>query len=160
MGAMDLARERKQLETVLQELGEKMGIGAVKLDEGGVARLLFDGATVLDLQYFADASALGMMISVQELPEECDASILRALLAAPLGSGELTPGVFPALDQQSGEVLLMRVMPLAGLSADSLADSMASLLACAEAWQKNGLPESATSGRDDDMVYAIRSRRA
>ena len=156
MGAMDLARERKQLETVLQELGEKMGIGAVKLDEGGVARLLFDGATVLDLQYFRESSALGMMISVQELPDDCDASILRALLAAPLGSGHLTPGVFPTLDQQSGEVLLMRVLPLAGLSADSLAAAMETLLLCAEAWHKNGLPETASSVLDEDMaVYAI-----
>ena len=155
MSGIDSAKQREELETLLQELGSKMGIGAVEMDASGVARLVFDGATILDLQWFGESAALGMMISIQELPEECDAKTLRAFLAAPLSSGLLTPGVFPALDSRSGEVLLMRVVGLSGLSADALASDMEALLECAEKWQSGVPTETIAQESDDKLLHAI-----
>lgn len=143
----------KNLQSTLQELGEIMGIDSVTLDEDGVARLLFDGSMVLDLQKFNESS-LGMMISVQELSEDSDAEFLRALLAAPLSSGCLLPGVFPAWDRTSGELLLMRVLPISNLTARGLASAIEGLLECADKWREGNALET-NNKSESDMTHAL-----
>lgn len=143
----------KNLQSTLQELGEIMGIDSVTLDEDGVARLLFDGSMVLDLQKLNESS-LGMMISVQELSEDSDAEFFRALLSAPLSSGCLLPGVFPAWDRTSGELLLMRVLPISNLTARGLASAIEGLLECADKWRE-GSTLKTNDKSESDMTHAL-----
>lgn len=143
----------KNLQSTLQELGEIMGIDSVTLDEDGVARLLFDGSMVLDLQKFNESS-LGMMISVQELSEDPDVEFLHALLSAPLSSGCLLPGVFPTWDKTSGELLLMRVLPISNLTARGLASAIEGLLECADKWREGNALET-NDKSENDMTHAL-----
>lgn len=143
----------KNLQSTLQELGEIMGIDSVTLDEDGVARLLFDGSMVLDLQKFNESS-LGMMISIQELSEDSDVEFLRALLSAPLSSGCLLPGVFPTWDRTSGELLLMCVLPISNLTARGLASTIEGLLECADKWREGSVLE-ANNKSESDMTHAL-----
>lgn len=143
----------ENLESALKELGEMMGIGSVVLDEDGVARLVFDGSVIVDLQKL-DALNLGLMISVQDLPEDSDSKVLRALLSAPLSSGLLLPGIFPTWDRASGELLLMRVLPILNLSARVLTSAIEGLLECADAWREGGALD-ATDETESDMKHAL-----
>lgn len=143
----------ENLESALKELGEMMGIGSVVLDEDGVARLVFDGSVIVDLQKL-DALNLGLMISVQDLPEDSDAKLLRALLSAPLSSGRLLPGIFPTWDRASGELLLIRVLPILNLSAHVLTSAIEGLLECADAWRE-GSALNATDENESDMKHAL-----
>lgn len=130
-----------------------MSIDSVTLDENGVARLLFDGSMILDLQKFNESS-LGMMISVQELSEDPNVEFLRALLSAPLSSGCLLPGVFPAWDRTSGELLLMRVLPISNLTAHGLANAIEGLLECADKWREGNVLKTIDES-ESDMTHAL-----
>ena len=102
------------VEQLLNEFGQRTGLGALSRNDEGVCRLTFDEDLVVDVEAHDDQPDLHLIALVGSLDTDASPHLLRALLAANL-LVDANAGSSLALDIYREEIVLHRQLPLAGL---------------------------------------------
>jgi hypothetical protein len=124
--------DRSQADAVVADLGARLGLAGLALDEGGVATLtLDDGALVVSIGHAPNAGALDLMISLEGV-EVTGARVAEVLLAANFGWRAAGGGACFAVEPSSGALVLQR--RCADEDGPRLHDILESLLVAAETW--------------------------
>ncbi|THF64111.1 type III secretion system chaperone [Pseudothauera rhizosphaerae] len=116
----------------IADLGQQLGIGELALNEDGVCTLsIDDGRWLVIIGYHPSEGGLRLMICVDDLIP--DAGQLAELMTAHFAWRESAGTTF-ALAPGSGALVLQRQVSDVQLAAIDLADTVALLVDCAEAW--------------------------
>jgi hypothetical protein len=118
---------------LLRALGEELGIDLVP-DEQGIYELLIDDRLPVLFQPTDDAATLVISAGLGEIPPEAMAEGCRRLLERNLGSLAST-GTGVGLSPESGNVMLMARLALAGLDAAGLAQVLEGFVLLADDWR-------------------------
>lgn len=93
------------IEDVLRELGNQMGLPNLKLDENKVCRLIFDKKFTIDIEASEDLKTVHIYSALCTIPPSNKEPLYEALLEANL-FGRGTGGAAFGVDLEMGEVLL------------------------------------------------------
>jgi hypothetical protein len=118
---------------LLRALGEELGIELVP-DEQGIYELLIDDRLPVLFQPTDDEATLVISAGLGEIPPEAMAEGCRRLLERNLGSLAAT-GTGVGLSPESGNVMLMARLALAGLDAAGLAEVLEGFVMLADDWR-------------------------
>jgi len=102
------------LDALLVELGRRLGVESLGLDEHGVCRLVFDKKLVVDLEPTDDRKHLHVTAVVGVVPPDAGPQFFRKLLAASF-VGQETGGAAFAVDELNGEIVLWQRVALDAL---------------------------------------------
>jgi hypothetical protein len=124
---------------LLQELGEAIGVGPIKLGVDGVTRLTFGEELVVDLEQLPGSEVLHLCAPVAHLDPglstKARADLMAKLLSANL-LGQDTGGATLALDSTLDEVMLWRGLAPEGLTLDGLKHALEDFLDHLDAWRQ------------------------
>lgn len=124
------------LNDLLSDLGNNIGLGPLKLDDGGVCRLVFDGDTSVDIEESGDLEHHLLMHSVVGYtPPEGRLAFYEKLLSGNY-LGRQTVGGSLALDPSTGEVLLWRSLDTAQLGVEVFASKISDFVQTARHWSR------------------------
>lgn len=127
--------ERDQVGLLLRELGQRLGLADLDLDEDGHAALAFDDVLV-DFEF--DAAQEGRLLLYAYLGEPQGgepAALLRAMLEANFfwrGTG----GATLSLERATGGAVLALPVAIAGLDYGTFERTLEGFVAAAETWMK------------------------
>jgi hypothetical protein len=130
-----------EFQDILQELGSRMGLRGLCLDDNNVCRLVFDGRLTIDIEPLPERNRLFLHSVVCPLPAEDREGLFAELLEANL-FGKATGGASFGLDANLEEILLFRELDLANLDYQGLASELEIFLQQLEIWT-----EKVRSGR-------------
>ena len=136
---------RENIDAVLQDLGERLGMPGLRLDEAGACQLLFDQRWLVTLVHVPPLASLGLHCPVTGAGEadRLPAASLLAMLKASFqgqGAGGATLCIGPGQ-----RAYLQRVMQLPEPGAARVQQALEQLLNFAETWaERLSRPESAT----------------
>ena len=133
---------------LLQHLGQSMGMAQVRLDDFGCARLMFDGALAVNLEYDGERDALHLYSEVGRLPAQMREAFLMRLLQANLFCAH-TLGATLAVDSLNEAVVLCRCVQPQQLTVALFADIVQDFVAAVEQWTQTlqtGLLNASQSG--------------
>src|ERR671916_1732744 len=138
---------REGLAQLLGEFGRSMGISGLRLNEGGLAAVAFDGDLVLHIGHESATDLAVLYIEVAPAHDRQEPGALeRRLLEANLTAAETGGGYF-ALDARNGRPFLVRRLSLRGLALPEFEAAVRDLVDAAEAWSSG--PAQAPAGIDD-----------
>ena len=122
---------RNSINTVLSELGGRLGLGHLALDEDGEAALAFDEVLV-QLELDEERRVL-KLASYLGKPQGDSARTCRQLLEASF-LGEGAAGGMLARSPGSGSIVLHHALPVAGLTLAGLETSLQAFVDTADSW--------------------------
>lgn len=99
------------IDDLMQQLGEELNLPNFRLDDNGVCRLMFEGPTIVDLEYEQETSILYVYSVLARIPNEGRENVYEQLLAANLFSRQ-TAGNVLGIALEEGEILLTRAVPI------------------------------------------------
>lgn len=136
--------------TLLSELGTLMGVSGLQFDDQGCARLVFDGATTLNLEHEAGSSRLQIYSVLGKVPLEDREHVYRLLLEGNLFGAE-TGGAALAIDGLENEIVLFRTLEGDGITGAAFADVVGHFVDAAEDWTARlaGASMTAPGARQD-----------
>lgn len=140
------------LQNFLSELGSQMGLPSLKLDAQGLARLVFDGRIVIDIEDDADARCVHLYSVLGSLPAEGREALYEQLLGANLfGTG--TGGAVFAVDTLQNEIVLSRTLSTDRLDFTAFSQALESLVNQVESWtgRLNAPAAEARETSDSDL---------
>lgn len=120
---------------VLAELGNRVGLDGLALDDRGLCRLVFDQHLIVDLEADPDGHTVHLHGIVAPLPPEGREALYEQLLDANLADSS-TGGAHFALDRQRGEILLERALDMDRHDYQDLVNVLESLVNHLESWQE------------------------
>ena len=120
-------------EQLLADLGGRIGLSQLALDENGRCRLMFDGAVAVDLELDSETGRLHLYAVLGPVPAEGAEQVFRRMLSQHL-FGQRTGGACYGLDELSGELLLFTTVDPEATDGLAFQAAVANLLAQAEAW--------------------------
>ena len=110
-----------------------MGLPDFALNDEGMARLEFDGHTIVDFEYEQELDCLHLYSMLDRLPSEATEEVYYQLLVGNLFARQ-TRGAILAISPLEQEIVLTRTIPLAKLEYQEFADILGSFIAAAEEW--------------------------
>ncbi len=120
--------------SVLQALGQKLGIAGLSLDAKGCCRLVFDGKRMLELRASNPQRRLVMSILCDSAFATAPSGVARTLLQANHW-GAATGGGWFAVDEK-GRICLQQEVMLSDEAASLLLARMQGMLNSIELWEK------------------------
>ncbi len=136
---------REMADAVLGDLSSALG-QRLALDANGQCALVFADGVEVVIALSIDANALTLRSEIIK-PAPDDADCLRAALA--VNYGRLPPGMWMALDRQSGLVVLYAFATLADLTGEDLIALVGGLVDLSQSLRSE-LMGTATAVHDDD----------
>jgi len=121
------------IEDILKELGNQMGLPNLKLDENKVCRLIFDKKYTVDIEASEDEKIVHIYSAMCIIPPENREPLYEALGEANL-FGRGTGGAVFALDKEMGEVLLFKTLVLDKTDYQDFVNELESFVNHVEAW--------------------------
>ncbi|MBF0202342.1 MAG: type III secretion system chaperone [Desulfamplus sp.] len=118
---------------LLKELGLKIGLDDLALDEHNICRLIFDGKITIDMEPDAHGKALFLYTTITACPEENQAPFLAKLLGAN-AFGRDTGNAFFCLDPDDGDVMLQEKFHLDELTYESFFSRFEAFVERTEDW--------------------------
>ena len=141
--------DRDRAAALVAELGTRLGIPGLALDERGSATLAIDdGAVIVTLGHNPGAGTIDLMVCLDEV--EPSGAQLGRLLAANFG-WTATEGAAFALEPASGALVLQRRCSADELGRRGLPNILEGFVATAEAWAER-LAAAPAAGGDDDAA--------
>ena len=145
---------RDEVDTVLADLGERIGIAGLRLDAAGACQLVFDQRWLVTLLHVPQQAgvALNCPVTAAGHAEQLGAKALRAMLRAGFhGAGSGTTLAIGPDDR----AYLQRLLPVTGRRGDALHQALEQLLDLAETWaERLGRAESDPSPPRGDSASA------
>lgn len=137
---------------LLNGLGLIMSLPNLRFDEHGCARLMFDGATAIDLEVDNDTGSLQLYSVLSPVPPEGREAMFRSLLEGNL-FGAQTHGATLAIDALFNEILLCRTIDLKQVSGAEFFALMERFVDSVETWKERieNLPADAAPCGDQDV---------
>lgn len=124
---------REAVASVLAAFGDGIGLDGLALDEAGIGTLFIDDVAVnLELD---EGSGRLLLYAGLGIPEGDPAAIHVELLEANL-FWQGTGGATLALQPETGAVLLVQALPVAGLDAIGFETALQRFVDTAEAWEQ------------------------
>lgn len=123
-----------KIEDLLAQLGQKMGI-ALQLDENRACRLVFDDSITVDFEApeaLAGKLMMSCLVAADVRPDERE-TVFRTLLEANL-CGRGTGGAVLAMNDETDEVVLQRILEVRHTDLQDLEVALDQLLQYGEAW--------------------------
>ena len=118
--------DREQVQVLLRDLGGLVGLPELGLDADGHCSLVFDGRVEVDLAYAEGDDRLTVAALLGRLPADAPAERYLELLDANF-FWRGTEGATLGVERDSGTVVLLEALPLAGLDIGGLDRAMESL---------------------------------
>jgi hypothetical protein len=118
---------------LLSTIGKMAGMGSLALDGEGVCRLVFDGATEVDLERAPEGDALHLHSALGAVPPDAGPDFYARLLAGNL-YGRQTGGNVLAVVPVERTVFLCRTVPLEGVDPEAFAELLAEFARQARKW--------------------------
>jgi Tir chaperone protein (CesT). len=118
---------------LLQELGQKLGLGPLALDDSGNCQLVFDGDLVVELQAPGDGF-ISLVATVCPVPADGREALFTDLLEANL-LGQGTGGATLALDTALDEVVLCQRLETAQLDNEGFEGALETFINHLEFWK-------------------------
>ena len=123
---------RDQIDTILVELGDHIGVDQLKLDENGVAELIVDDEVELSLVHLPTFPGIVAAVPMPEGSEESN-EVLRRLLRTNMSWTMTQGGCFAIVPPR---VALCRLVLLAEGQTEQLDNQLAMFVDLAKAWQE------------------------
>ena len=152
----------KEIESVLKELGAKVGLEIV-LDENGACTLELDDGRVMLLQERADLNELDFVATLGGVPEEARATVFTELLAANFYWQE-TFGATISWNADLEEAVIIYPLQLAGATPAVVEPIFTRFVELQAAWSERlaemvtaaqkGEPDEADDEEDEDETSA------
>ncbi len=139
------------LASALAELGDRLGIGVIKLDQNGGCLLAFDDKLVVDIEQATDTPGFHLTATVGPVPGHEREAVFAELLEANL-QGRGTGSACLALDADLDEIVLSRSIYRADIDVDYLEQELDAFLTLLEYWQQRS--EAGEIGRLRGTVAA------
>jgi Tir chaperone protein (CesT) family len=134
--------DRKQANALIQELGERVGLPQLSLDDAGTALVAIDdGAVIVTFGHNAKAGTIEMMTCLDEIAPSGEV-LLEALSANFAWFG--TNGATFAVDPNSDALVLQRRCNSADVANGGLFAALEALVASAAVWSKRLTQAAAT----------------
>lgn len=121
------------IENVLKELGNKMGLPNLKLDENKVCRLIFDKKFTIDIEASEDLKIVHLYSAICIIPPENQLKLYESLLEANL-FGRGTGGSAFGVDLEMGEILLSRSLEMEKTDYQDFETILEAFVNHVEAW--------------------------
>lgn len=118
------------------ELGQALGLPSLELDAHHSLSLVFESHLVVEAQASPETGMVFLLAALSALPAlegKSQIRFFRQLLAAPLTRKQMGGGFF-TLDPESEEILLARVLPLAGINKVRLERELEQFVAALDYW--------------------------
>lgn len=125
--------DRDQAGQRIRELGERLGIADLALDDGNTARLAIQDGPTVNVGYAAASGTLELMICLDAIA--VTPSIMNDVLGANFAWRRSGGGAF-AIDEASQALVLQRRCTDAEAVDGGLFAALEALVAAAEAWQR------------------------
>ena len=125
--------DREQVQVLLRDLGGLVGLPELGLDADGHCSLVFDGRVEVDLAYAEGDDRLTVAALLGRLPVDAPAERYLELLDANF-FWRGTEGATLGVERDSGTVVLLEALPLAGLDIGGLERHLDVFVATAETW--------------------------
>ena len=121
------------IEDVLKELGNQMGLPNLKLDENKVCRLIFDKKFTIDIEASEDLKTVHIYSALCIIPPRDKETLYESLLEANL-FGRGTGGAAFGVDIEMGEILLSQKLVMEKLDYQDFVNVLESFVNHVEAW--------------------------
>lgn len=121
------------LQTLLNDLGQHMGLSELTLDEEGFTALRFDADLVINLQYVVDSEALLLYADLG--PAASGAALYPTLLRANLFWRATLGATLSLSGTEPPHVILAQEFPWQQLRMEELATRLESFVNTVEDWQ-------------------------
>lgn len=121
------------IEDVLKELGNQMGLPNLKLDENKVCRLIFDKKFTIDIEASEDLKTVHIYSAICIIPPENQLKLYESLLEANL-FGRGTGGSAFGVDLEMGEILLSRSLDMEKVQHQDFVNILEAFVNHVEAW--------------------------
>lgn len=125
----------KQLETLLQQLGERVGLPDLAWDEGGECTLLFDDNVGINLSVEEDNQALVLYSIVGQLAPSVRTQAYEQLMSANFFWKD-TLGATLGADTTTGTIVMAQSIPLSIIDLDVLENMLEHFIGLTENWMK------------------------
>lgn len=123
------------LNSLIQELGQRLGMDGLALDENHSCRLLFDGKIAVQIEK-ADDDEFFIHSVVDRIPSEGQAACFEALLDANFLC-QKTGHAFFSIDKTDGEILLQQRFSSAGTDAQAFVNELEIFVNVVESWMES-----------------------
>lgn len=146
------------IDDLLAELGSKMGLPQLKLDQNKVCRLVFDKKYTVDIEASEDLKTVYVYSALCIIPPENKETLYQSLLEANL-FGRGTGGAAFGIDLEMGEVLLSTQLDMDDVDYNKFVQVLESFVNHVEAWTqkidsgdyaRESAPASSIGKRPDD----------
>lgn len=119
----------------LTELGQKMGIERLALDEDNCCRLVFDGSVIVDMEYIEEEQKLYVYSPVCPLPIQDKALFYEDLLKANMFAADTNGSSF-AVNEVAGGVILNRVFKPDQMDFNDFCQKLELFVSTVETWME------------------------
>jgi Tir chaperone protein (CesT) family len=119
---------------ILHELGQRLKLGPLELDEFGLCQLVFDKELAVDIQVLRGEEAVFLTASVCPMPDADREAFFRTLLEANL-LGQGTGNGYLAIDPAFEEVVLLRRLEPEHLDVSRLEHELQLFVDVLAAWR-------------------------
>lgn len=136
----------------LAELGQKMGLPQLGLDEDNCCRLVFDETIPVDFEYVESDKVLHLSSAVAPLPIQNKERFYEKLLRANLFGVE-TGGASFALNAVDSDIILFRSCDIENLDFTDACLILENFIQAAEAWKEKLHDESLIREPSDDKPF-------
>ena len=124
-----------ELASTLAELGSRLGVGHIALDDDGGCLLAFDEDLLVDIAKAKDEPGFYLTGTVGSLPSEGHEAVFAELLEANL-QGRGTGRACLALDGDLDEIVLCRYVERDDIAVETLEQELDEFLKVLETWKK------------------------
>lgn len=150
---------RDDINEIVRELGEIVGVDDLALDEAGVAELIVDDEIELSLLYLPALPGIVAAISMPEGPEENE-QLLRKLLQTNMSWTMTQGGCFVYVPPR---IALCRLVPLTAHDSERLDHELAAFVELGKTWKteinnflRQSEQEAEQPASDEEEVAGIR----
>jgi hypothetical protein len=124
-----------EINALLGELGNRIGLGNITLDENSMCRLIFDDALVVDIEALPDGKTFFLHSVVCRTPLENKGAFYEELMDGHL-FGQATGGATFGLDKNHGEILLFQKFQTEGTDYQEFQSALEMFLNRLEHWKE------------------------
>ncbi len=127
-----MAENKILFNRLLAYFGESLGLTGLTLDQNGICSILINDLFEINLAYDEESDHLILFTNLGE-PEDESPEVYENLLEANLFWKDTEGGTI-CLDSESGDVLLVLIMRIAGIDEDSFKKTVSAFSEGAERW--------------------------
>ena len=139
-----------KLEEFMQELGARLGLGEISLDEDGGAQLVINDEIAIDIGSDETGNQITLSATVGRLSDENQVAVFQELLAANLG-GSGTGGAALAIDIALSEIVLCRGIPCENVPFDVLERELNVFIEALRFWTDRHQNDLVGVGKPDNL---------